>query len=84
MSTTSPSRYGVAIPSEATPGTDAYIQTTTPATETPTKRPHYKPCKDLFDLEKAETNVNWKIRANLWVKARIVFIFVSVSVASDS
>ncbi|KAG5577417.1 hypothetical protein H5410_057551 [Solanum commersonii] len=32
---------------------------------------------------KAETNIDRKIRANLWVKACIVFIFVRVSVASD-
>uniref|UniRef100_M1E0C9 Polyprotein protein n=1 Tax=Solanum tuberosum TaxID=4113 RepID=M1E0C9_SOLTU len=37
-STTAPSGYGSDIPSEATPGTDAHIQTATPATETPTKR----------------------------------------------
>ncbi|KAG5595263.1 hypothetical protein H5410_036495 [Solanum commersonii] len=37
-STAAPSGYGIAILSEATPGTDAHIQTATPATETPTKR----------------------------------------------
>ncbi|KAG5582321.1 hypothetical protein H5410_052948 [Solanum commersonii] len=37
-STVAPSGSGIAIPSEATPGTDAYIQTATPATETLTKR----------------------------------------------
>ena len=31
--------------------------------------PRYKPWKDLFDLEWAETSVDWKIRANLWVKS---------------
>jgi len=44
---------------------------------------HYKPWKDLFDLEWAETIVDWKILANLWVKACIVFFFVRVRVAFD-
>ncbi|XP_015168063.1 mucin-5AC-like [Solanum tuberosum] len=37
-STTAPSGSGISIPSEATSGTDAHIQTTTPATKTPTER----------------------------------------------
>ena len=47
-------------------------------------QPHYKPWKDLFDLEWAETNVYWKIRANLWVKLCSMFFFVSVGIKSDS
>ncbi|KAG5595178.1 hypothetical protein H5410_036410 [Solanum commersonii] len=35
-STTAPSRSGTAIQSETTPSTDAHIQTTPSATETPT------------------------------------------------
>ncbi|KAG5584895.1 hypothetical protein H5410_045329 [Solanum commersonii] len=35
------------------------------------------------DEGRAETNVDRQIRANLWVKVCIVFIFVSVSVAFD-
>ena len=46
--------------------------------------PYYKPWKDFFNLEWAETSVDWKIRANLWVKSCIVFIFVSVSIDRDS
>uniref|UniRef100_M1DZF9 Uncharacterized protein n=1 Tax=Solanum tuberosum TaxID=4113 RepID=M1DZF9_SOLTU len=37
-STTTPSGYVIDIPSEATPDTDAHIQTATPATVTPTER----------------------------------------------
>ncbi|KAG5571313.1 hypothetical protein H5410_061079 [Solanum commersonii] len=37
-SITAPSGSGIAIPSEATPGTDAHIQTATPVIETPTER----------------------------------------------
>uniref|UniRef100_M1D9D6 Polyprotein protein n=1 Tax=Solanum tuberosum TaxID=4113 RepID=M1D9D6_SOLTU len=37
-STIAPSGFGSDIPSEATPSTDAHIQTARPATETPTER----------------------------------------------
>lgn len=40
--------------------------------------------KDLYNLEKADIIVYRKLRENLWVRAFTVFMFVKVSIVSDS